>query len=109
MKRRIQNSLSIICDDVDLETVSNIEFYVKQGRFFRQYVTEVISSNEMLVRIPFEDAKVMTTAPVQLQSWRQRLSRATTLFSFQAQAHFAQAGGKSAEGIKAAVDKVMAE
>ena len=67
MKRRIENSLSIICDDVDLETISNIEFYVRQGRFFRQYVTEVISSNEMLVRIPFEDAKVMTTAPVQLQ------------------------------------------
>ena len=67
MKRRIKNSLSIICDDVDLNTVSNIEFYVRQGRFFRQYIPEVVSAHEMLVQIPFEDAKQLTTVPVRLQ------------------------------------------
>lgn len=64
---RIKNHLSVTCDDVDLTTVSNIEFYVKQPGFFRQYTPEVISAGEMLVVIPFEDAMKLRPEEVKLQ------------------------------------------
>ena len=67
MKRCIENCLQITCEDVDLKTVSNIEFYLKQGRFFRQYEPEVVSEHEMLVHIPLKDAKQLTQADVKLQ------------------------------------------
>ena len=67
MKKRIKNYLHIACEDVDLTAISNIEFYLKQGRFFRQYTPEVLREHEMLVEIPFEDAKQLMAADVQLQ------------------------------------------
>jgi hypothetical protein len=67
MKKRIQNSLHITCEDVNLTSVSNIEFYLRQSRFFRQYTPEVISEHEMVVVIPFEDAMKLMAAAVQLQ------------------------------------------
>lgn len=67
MRRRIENNILITCEDVDLTAVSNIEFYVKQSLFFRQYTPEVISATEMLVTIPFEDAKLLKPGPVSLQ------------------------------------------
>ena len=67
MKKRIKNTLSIGCNDVDLTTVSNIEFYLKQSAFFRQYTPLVIDAHEMLVEIPFEDAKTLAATSVKLQ------------------------------------------
>lgn len=67
MKAKMQNSLHITCEDVDLTTISNIEFYVRQGQFFRQYTPEVVSADEMLVQIPFEDAMQLSMAGIRLQ------------------------------------------
>lgn len=57
MREKIKNTLKITCTDIDLTKISNIEFYVRQGYFFRSYFPDVISSSEMVVTIPFEDAK----------------------------------------------------
>ena len=67
MRTRIKNALHITCEDVDLTAVSKIEFYVKQSGFFRQYSPEVVSPNEMLVEIPFEDAMKLRPNQVKLQ------------------------------------------
>lgn len=67
MKRRIKNYLHITCDDVDLTAISDIEFYIKQGTLFLQYTPQVISSKEMLVAIPYEDAMKLTTGECRLQ------------------------------------------
>ena len=67
MRKRIRNALHITCDDVDMTTVSDIEFYVRQIRFFRQYTPEVLSPREMLVEIPFEDAMELESGNVRLQ------------------------------------------
>lgn len=58
IRQRIKNTLSITCDGIDFSTISNIEFYVSQGKhFFRQYTPTVVSGSEMVVAIPFEDAQ----------------------------------------------------
>lgn len=57
MREKIENRLKITCDSIDLTTLSNIEFYVRQALFFGCYVPTVISSSEMVVKIPLEDAK----------------------------------------------------
>ena len=67
MRENIENLLKISCDDVDLLAVSDIEFYVRQLRFFGCYIPHVISSHEMTVRIPFEDAKKLNRGKVELQ------------------------------------------
>ena len=67
MKVKMRNNLLVTCEDVDLTTVSNIEFYVRQGQFFRQYAPEVVAAHEMLVVIPFEDAMELSTVGVSLQ------------------------------------------
>lgn len=67
MREKIQNTLKITCNDVDLTKISNIEFYVRQIGFFGCYVPTIISSNEMVVVIPFEDAKKLREGEVKLQ------------------------------------------
>lgn len=67
MRHRIENSLQITCEDVDLTTISNIEFYVRQPGFFREYRPEVVSAKEMLVHIPFEDAMELRPSDAMLQ------------------------------------------
>lgn len=67
MREKIRNDLYIRCEGVDLTTVSNIEFYVRQKRFFRQYTPTVINAGEMTVEIPYEDAKELMVGAVQLQ------------------------------------------
>ena len=68
---RIKNNLLITLpedDPIDLTTVSNIEFYVGQVGFFRQYTPKVNGPHEMLVTIPLEDAmQLYPDSPVQLQ------------------------------------------
>lgn len=67
MREKIENRLKITCDDVDLTTLSNIEFYVRQANFFGCYTPIVISKNEMIVCIPFKDAKRLKCGNVKLQ------------------------------------------
>lgn len=67
MKRRMKNYLWISCDDVDLTTVTNIEFYLKQDGLFFQYTPEVLSASEMIVEIPVEDALKLSASDVKLQ------------------------------------------
>lgn len=67
MRKKIQNTLKITCNDVDLTKVSNIEFYVRQPNFFGCYIPSVISETEMVVVIPFEDAKKLHGDKAELQ------------------------------------------
>lgn len=64
---KMQNQLKVTCEDVDLTEVSNIEFYVRQFVHFFSYTPSVISSTEMTVTIPFEDAKKLKDGEVKLQ------------------------------------------
>ena len=68
MDRRIRNVMQVTCDALDLTTITNIEFYVRQGPgIFFQYTPEVISKNKMLVDVPFADAMQLRLGPVELQ------------------------------------------
>lgn len=71
MHCRIKNILRITLpesDPTDLTAASDIEFYVRQVGFFRQYTPVVNGPHEMLVTIPLEDAmQLCPDSPVQLQ------------------------------------------
>lgn len=68
MREHIQNELHIEVEGVDLTTVRNIEFYVRQGKcFFRTYPAIVVSPTEMIVSIPFEDAMQLAYGMASLQ------------------------------------------
>lgn len=67
MNRRIKNTLQISCVGVDLTTVSNIEFYVRQEKLFFLYIPTVTSANTMVVTIPFKDAMELRAERVELQ------------------------------------------
>ena len=67
MREKIENRLKITCNGIDLTTLTNIEFYVRQANFFGCYDPTVISASEMVVVIPFEDAKKLRTGDVKLQ------------------------------------------
>lgn len=67
MRRRIKNNLHITVEGVDLTKASNLEFYMRQGPLFRQYVPEVLSESEMLVTIPLEDTTSLELTKVSLQ------------------------------------------
>lgn len=67
MRQRIENTLSISVEGVDLTTVSNIEFYVKQNGVFFEYSPVVTDASTMLVTITKEDADRLSTSGVSLQ------------------------------------------
>lgn len=67
MREKIKNILQIVCSDLDLTTVKNIEFYVKQPSFFGCYTPVVVSAYEMHVEIPYADARRLTQGAVKLQ------------------------------------------
>ena len=67
MKQRMENYLKISCHDVDLQKVSHLEFYLRQGDFFRQYSPVVINEHEMTVKIPYADAMQLDASHVRLQ------------------------------------------
>lgn len=67
MREKIENRLTVTCEDIDLTTLKNIEFYVRQGYFFGCYTPDAIFPSEMLVTIPFEDAKRLRSGEVKLQ------------------------------------------
>lgn len=67
IRSKIRNQLKITCADIDLTTLTNIEFFVKQLGFFRYYTPTVLSSTEMAVVIPYQDAMDLTKGTVDLQ------------------------------------------
>lgn len=67
MRQRMKNYLHIAVGGVDLTTASNIEFYLRQGGLFFQYTPEVVSAEEMLVEIPFEDAMRLGSGDCRVQ------------------------------------------
>lgn len=64
---KIKNTVRISCSGVDLTTISNIEFYIRQSYFFRYYTPTVVSASEMLVVVPFEDCCELRGGNAELQ------------------------------------------
>ncbi len=67
MRIRIKNQLLLVCEDIDLTEISNIEFYVKQNGFFGIYTPNVVSDTQMTVEIPYKDAMRLRHGEVRLQ------------------------------------------
>ena len=67
MRKKIKNTINITCTGLDLTTVTGIEFYIRQKNFFGEYSPTVISPSEMIVVVPFEDAKKLTSGTAELQ------------------------------------------
>ena len=67
MRQRIENYLSVTVEGVDLTTVQDQVFWVKQSNVFLEYVPEVADSGTMLVHIPKEDAVKLREGTVDVQ------------------------------------------
>lgn len=67
MREKIENLLHIEVSGVDLTALTDIEFYVKQGSQFLQYTPLIISATEMVVKIPFDDARCLKQGTALLQ------------------------------------------
>ena len=67
MREKIQNTLEIGTEDIDLTALTDIEFYVSHKNFFGCYIPTVISPNKMVVIVPYEDAMKLNSGRVELQ------------------------------------------
>ena len=67
MRCGIKNILRITCVDVDLTTVTDIQFYVRQQSFFRQYAPVVVSATTMTVEVPEADAVALSAENISMQ------------------------------------------
>lgn len=67
MRQRIENYLSVTVDGVDLTTVQDHVFWVKQSSVFLEYVPDIADSSTMLVYIPKEDAMKLRNSDVEMQ------------------------------------------
>ena len=67
MRQRIENYLSVTVEGVDLTTVQEPVFWVKQYNVFLEYVPDVADSGTMLVHIPKEDAVKLQEGTVDVQ------------------------------------------
>lgn len=67
MRQRIENYLSVTVDGVDLTTVRDLVFWVKQAGLFLEYVPEIANSGTMLVNIPKKDAMKLRDSDVEMQ------------------------------------------
>ena len=67
MRQRIENYLSVTVEGVDLTTVQDTVFRVKQSSVFLEYVPEIAGSGTMLVHIPKEDAMRLLNSDVEMQ------------------------------------------
>ena len=67
MRQRIENYLSVTVEGVDLTTVTDPVFWVKQSSVFLEYVPEIADSGTMLVHIPKEDAVELREGTVDVQ------------------------------------------
>ena len=67
MQQRMRNTLIVTVRNADLMSFSSIEFYVKQNGNFFEYAPRVISSTQMAVDIPYEDAMKLDATTAKLQ------------------------------------------
>ena len=67
MRQRIENYLSVTVEGVDLTTVQDPVFWVKQSSVFLEYTPEIADSGTMLVHIPREDAMRLREGTVDVQ------------------------------------------
>ena len=67
MRQRIENYLSVTVAGVDLTTVRDLVFWVRQSSVFLEYVPEIADSGTMLVHIPKEDAMKLRSSDVEMQ------------------------------------------
>lgn len=67
MRQRISNKLVISVDGIDLQSLTKIEFYVRQLSTFFQYVPTIVDSSTMVVVIPKADADKLSLGSVKLQ------------------------------------------
>lgn len=67
MRQRIENELSVTVEGVDLTTVRDLVFWVRQSSVFLEYVPEIADSGTMLVHIPKEDAMKLRSSDVEMQ------------------------------------------
>ena len=67
MRQRIENYLSVTVDGVDLTTVHDPIFWLKQSSVFLEYVPEIVDSSTMLVHIPKADAMRLLNRDVEMQ------------------------------------------
>ena len=69
MLQKIKNTLHICVEGADLTGAKNPELYIRQGivGMFRTYVPQILSSNEILVEIPYEDAMKLRPGTCALQ------------------------------------------
>lgn len=59
MRQKIKNTLAVEVEGIDLTTVRNIEFYIRQGDIFYEYTPTVLNSSEMIVIIPKDHADAL--------------------------------------------------
>lgn len=67
MRKLIANQIPIKCNDVDFTTSTDIEVYIRQGSNFFQYTPTVIDAHNIVVDMPFADAKTLEVGSVVLQ------------------------------------------
>lgn len=67
MRQRIENYLSVTVEGVDLTTVQDPVFWVKQSSVFLEYTPDIADSGTMLVHIPKEDAVKLREGTVDVQ------------------------------------------
>ncbi len=70
MRQKIENTVYISVEGVDLTTLSNIEFYIQQRHaedIFFQYVPVVVDANTMYFVMPKADADRLQTLPIKMQ------------------------------------------
>lgn len=67
MRQRIENELSVTVEGVDMTTVRDLVFWVRQSSVFLEYVPEIADSGTMLVHIPKEDAMKLRSSDVEMQ------------------------------------------
>ena len=67
MRQRIENELSVTVEGVDLNTVRDLVFWIRQEKVFLEYVPEVADGGTMLVHIPKEDAMRLWNSDVEMQ------------------------------------------
>lgn len=67
MREKIKNVLKIELSEASLSGATNMEFYIRKGTKFFQYVPEVLDEKTILVVIPKEDAMRLATGYAQVQ------------------------------------------
>lgn len=67
MRQRMENELSVTVEGVDLTTVRDLVFWVRQEKVFLEYVPEVADSGTMLVHISKEDAMKLWNSDAEMQ------------------------------------------